>query len=162
MALLLTITGCQKDGRKSYGKIHIISSSHFEATTNNPYFTIADSSNTYGFGNTLVIKKLHSNAIRIKNTTNDGYSGQSVNFTIDSTLAVIQANYSNWTDTSDGSKNTFSVDRIQVKLNKNPFKDGYENMSGEFEVNATTTHYPYEFYKFPYQLKNSFFGRFKS
>lgn len=162
---LFLLIGCKNEKHQTtYGKIQITNTSQFEVAQSSPLFTIPEStdSNLHGFGNILMIKKVNPNSIQIENTSNDGYSGQSITFTIDSTLTITSADYSNWTDTQDGSKEYYTIDQLSTKLSKNPFREGDEKLEGEFEVKVTATRYPSEFYKFPFQHRKVFFGRFRS
>ncbi|WP_300488591.1 hypothetical protein [Flavobacterium sp.] len=165
ISCLFVLIGCQNEKHQTtYGKIRVTDTSHFEVAKTSPLFTIQESvdNDFRDFGNILILKKINPNCIQIKNVSNDGYTGQSITFTIDSTLTIVTANYSHWTDAQDGSKESFTVDQLTAKLSKNPFKEGIEKLEGEFEVKATTTRYPSEFYKFPFQYRNDFFGRFQS
>ncbi|MPT33818.1 MAG: hypothetical protein E2604_01710 [Flavobacterium sp.] len=162
---LFVLVGCQNEKHQTtYGKIRITDLSHFEMAKTSPFFTIQENSdnNITGFGNILILKKINPNYIQIENVLNDGYSGQSITFTIDSTLTIVTAKYSSWTDTQDGSKEYYTIDQLSTKLSKNPFLEGYEKLEGEFEVKVTATRYPSEFYKFPLQHRKVFFGRFRS
>ena len=162
---LLVLIGCQNEKHQTtYGKIQVTDTSHFEVAKTSPLFTIqenVDNDFRY-FGNILILKKINPNCIQIENVLNDGYSGQSIAFTIDSTLTIVTAKYSSWTDTQDGSKEHYTIDQLSTKLSKNPFREGDEKLEGEFEVKVTATRYPSEFYKFPFQHRKVFFGRFRS
>ncbi|WP_136404121.1 hypothetical protein [Flavobacterium supellecticarium] len=162
---LLVLIGCQNEKHQTtYGKIQVTDTSHFEVAKTSPLFTIqenVDNDFRY-FGNILILKKINPNCIQIENVLNDGYSGQSIAFTIDSTLTIVTAKYSSWTDTQDGSKEYYTIDQLSTKLSKNPFREGDEKLEGEFEVKVTATRYPSEFYKFPFQNRKDLFGRFRS
>ncbi len=162
---LLLLIGCKNEKpQTTYGTIRITDTSKFEVAQTSPFFTIPESTDSElnDIGNILMIKKVNPNCIQIENVSNDGYSGQSITFTIDSTLTITSANYSHWTDTQDGSKEYYAIDQLTAKLSKNPFLGGTEKLEGEFEVKVTATRYPSEFYKFPFQHRKDFFGRFQS
>lgn len=58
----------------------------------------------------------------IKNIANDGYTGHSIAFRLNSKMEVKKAEYNEWTDAVDGSSTNYKIYEIELKLNSGPFK----------------------------------------
>ncbi len=68
----------------------------------------------------ISIKKTEQKVIII-NTYNDGYTGHKVLFEISSDLEILDVRYKEWADVIDGSKVKYTVEKVILSMNDNPF-----------------------------------------
>lgn len=64
-----------------------------------------------------------NNTITIKNLYNDGFTGYEVIIELSSDLKINNISYNEWDDVENGSSTEYSVEKIILQLNKNPFYD---------------------------------------
>ena len=67
--------------------------------------------------------KASKNNLSISNTYNSGFSGHQVKITLTPDLTLSDVKYEEWDDVEDGSNIKYTVEKIILSLNKNPFKD---------------------------------------
>jgi len=70
--------------------------------------------------------------LKITNTFNDGFTGHEVQFVLSSDLEITRVDYREWTDIIDGSKTDYTVDKVVLSMNENPFKS--ELISGHYTL----------------------------
>jgi len=70
--------------------------------------------------------------LKITNTFNDGFTGHEVEFVLSSDLEIIRVDYREWTDMIDGSKTDYTVDKVVLSMNENPFKS--ELIAGHYTL----------------------------
>lgn len=69
------------------------------------------------------IERINHSEIMITNVFNDGLTGHEVKMWLSSKLKINKATYNEWTDVIDGSETEYTVDKVILQLNKNPFLD---------------------------------------
>lgn len=76
--------------------------------------------------------------LKIKLLFGDGLTGSFVNIYISKYNNIPIVTYNTWTDCAENEEYTTfaNISIFSIKLNKNPFKDGFIGLLGEFEVNG--------------------------
>lgn len=74
-----------------------------------------------GLLDTAVSIVKEANYLAITNTSNNGFTGHEVKFTITDAFEITSVKYTEWTDVDDGSEITHSVEKVILSLNDNPF-----------------------------------------
>lgn len=82
------------------------------------------------------------NTLYIKNISNTGYTGIEILFEINKKLEITEIEYYTWDDIEDGSSTDYSIQDYFLKLNKNPFAEGIENLEGVYNIEIKSTFKP--------------------
>ena len=78
---------------------------------------------------------LGDSTLVITNTSNTGFHGHQIKFTIDRKLEIVDVQYSSWTDDFiSGAHHEQSVQNVILSLNDNPFKNEY--VQGRYVIHA--------------------------
>jgi hypothetical protein len=70
--------------------------------------------------------------VKITNTFNDGFTGHEIEFVLSSDLEIVRADYQEWTDVIDGSKTNYTVEKVVLSMNENPFQS--ELITGHYTL----------------------------
>lgn len=81
-----------------------------------------------------VIEFVDENTINIKNETNTGSYGTHISFNIDREMNICDLKYYTWDDVEDGSTTDFNIEDFEMRLNKNPFKNGLNDLQGIYHL----------------------------
>lgn len=68
------------------------------------------------------ILNISNSAIEIVNRYSSGFTGHEITIKLDKKLNIDQANYKHWTDVMEIDAPKYVVDRVDLKLNQNPFE----------------------------------------
>ena len=83
---------------------------------------------------------VNNKLLTISNTFNDGFTGHNVKIDLTPELHISSVKYNEWSDVEDGSNTEYSVEKIILTLNTNPFQDslitGYYSLQIRNEYNA--------------------------
>ena len=81
------------------------------------------------------VTKKETNLIVIKNFDNNGFTSQSITFTIDQNLEIKSYTYDQSTDVIDGSSTEYYIEDLMLTLNFNPFLNGTKDLQGRYSFN---------------------------
>ncbi|MFI0431225.1 hypothetical protein [Mariniflexile sp. HMF6888] len=116
--ILLTNTNCI--GQEKLGNAEVVELRNYEK--DDEYFPHDCSMESDMLDNAIELDK-NGNILTIKNIANDGFTGHSIKFQLNSQLEVKKAEYAEWTDALDGSSTNYTINRVELKLNSDPFKN---------------------------------------
>ena len=128
-----------------FGQKAIIDSKFFETIESNTSNLFKPKRTNYLFENLVLEIKLLDNHILIINESNDGSEGLEIDFLIDNNFKIIESRYYEWIDIEDGSETIYSIEKVNLKLNRDPFIYGQFDLNGFFELKIKRTYNPGEF-----------------
>ncbi|MFH7002092.1 hypothetical protein [Flavobacterium bizetiae] len=82
----------------------------------------------------LKIKFINQNLIAVACTHNSGYGGEDIVFQLRSDLSISNVKFDYASDTEGGKTETYKIEKFKLTLNRNPFKEGVNNLQGEFSL----------------------------
>ncbi len=125
-------------------KVHIEKNeAQFEPQKSHEFYECKESEYFFDEG-LAVIKFTDKETLYIENETNTGSSGTHISFKIDKELNVCDLEYYTWDDLEDGSQTEFIVQDYEIKINKNPFKSGINNIKGIYNFKIKSHFIPGE------------------
>ncbi|MCL8009444.1 hypothetical protein M8845_18635 [Gelidibacter japonicus] len=119
-------------GQEKLGKAEIVELRNYEKEDN--YFPHDCSMESDMLDKANELDK-NRNTLTVKNIANDGFTGHSIVLKLNSKLEVKKAEYDEWTDVLDGSTTNYKIDRVELKLNSDPFNS--KNFIGYYTLYMT-------------------------
>lgn len=101
----------------------------------------------FDFGEKAEINFVNDSILKIKNSSNGGYESHQIEILINKKLEIVKIDYGYSDDVDDGTKSYYEIEKANVYLNKNPYKDGLDNIRGGFLLDVKVVDKPSEFYK---------------
>lgn len=111
-------------------------------------------------GAVLKAKFIKPNILEMKFSSNFGYGGESIVILINDKLKITKVSYDYFGDTEGGNKEKYLINNSYLIFNKNPFKNGLNNLQGELRLEGVTEVTPSDFFKVPIKENLSFFAYF--
>ncbi len=156
--LLFTLFGCDsKDS--NFGKVEINDKTINRFAQTEKTFECKEKIEDFDSGYAKLI--LNGNKLEIINNYNDGDEAVKIQFVINKDLSIENINYSFSDDVEDESKNKYQVIAAKLNLNKNPFKENINGISGNYYLKINCINSPQEFWKFSKESQKSFKGIIK-
>lgn len=112
-----------------YGQFgHVIIAEQPRYESNNIYiphdsFMLIESPDTY-LGNPFTLK-IEKDTLTLENKLTDGLSGHLISIRLSHELEITEVKYNEWTDVIDGNYSKYTVEKIILSLDKNPFNEKY-------------------------------------
>lgn len=132
LLVLMFLGGFNCNGQEKLGKAEIVELENYQKEDG--YFPHDCSMESDMLERAIELDKYGVELI-IKNIANDGYTGHSIAFRLNSKMEVKEAEYDEWTDALDGSSTNYKIDEIELKLNSDPFKSN--KLIGYYKVYMT-------------------------
>lgn len=82
----------------------------------------------------LKIKLIKPDQIQINCSQNSGYGGEQISFKIDRDLSIYDLKFEYASDNEGGKTETYKVEKFTATFNKNPFKEGIDNLQGKISI----------------------------
>lgn len=130
--ILILLNNLNCFGQTKLGKSDIVKLTHYEKE--DEYFPHDCSMESAILKKAIELDKKEKHFI-IKNIANNGFTGHSIEIRLNTELEIEDADYNEWTDILDGSTTTFKIDKVELKLNSNPFKK--TNFIGYYTIYMT-------------------------
>ena len=136
LLLFIFLTNINCTGQGKLGNVEIGESSNYEKE--DEYFPHDCSMESDMLDKAIELDK-NGNTLTLKNIANDGLTGHSLVFRLNSKLEVKKAEYNEWSDVLCWRSTNYKINRVELKLNSDPFKSN--NIIGYYTVYMT------EYYK---------------
>jgi len=130
--ILMFLTNINCYGQETLGKAEIVELKNYQKEDG--YFPHDCSMESDMLEKAIELDK-NDNELAIQNIANDGFTGHSIKFQLNSKLEIKKAEYDEWTDVLDGSSTNYQIDRIKLKLNSDPFNS--KNLIGYYTLYMT-------------------------
>jgi hypothetical protein len=69
--------------------------------------------------------KIEKDTLTLQNKISDGFTGHSISIRISHELEITEVTYHEWNDVIDGNYSEYTVEKIILSLDKNPFNEKY-------------------------------------
>jgi hypothetical protein len=132
LLIFIFLTNINCTGQEKLGNVEIVELRNYEKEDD--YFPHDCSMQSDMLEKAIELDK-NGRELTIKNIANDGFTGHSITFRLNSKLEVKKAEYDEWTDVLDGSSTNYKIDKIELKLNSDPFKSN--KIIGYYKVYMT-------------------------
>ena len=144
MIIPFLLINCSKNKNDDLPKVEISKEKRLE---NRGVIYRCNDREDFDFGEKSKINFVNDSILKIKNSSNDGYESHQIEILINKNLEIVKMDYSYSDDVEDGTKSYYNIEKANVYLNKDPYKDGLGNIRGGFLLDVKVEDKPSEFYK---------------
>lgn len=144
MIIPFLLINCSKNKNEDLPKVEISKEKSLE---NRGIMYRCNNQLDFDFGGKAEINFANDSILKIKNYSNSGYETHQIEILINKKLEIVKMDYSYSDDVEDGTKSYYDIEKANVYLNKDPYKDGLENIRGGFLLDVKVVDKPSEFYK---------------